>query len=227
MITALRAQVELKFPALPAFRTRCSLRMKRFSFFGSLSVVATLLALLVTLLGGVSCRSANTTVERTAAYQSALKARSKITLQPGSAAERRAITAYQSYFETVTPESVKRRTREVYSADAFLDDTLKILKGAGEIEAYLEETARSVTEFKVRFQDVARSGPDYYFRWEMDFATEALRDGERIRTVGITQVRFNAEGQVCLHKDFWDPSAGVYDHVPAVGGLIQMIKNRL
>ena len=37
-------------------------------------------------------------------------------------------------------------------------------------------------------------------------------------------VRFDAQGRVVLHQDFWDATAGVFEHVPVVGTAIRGIK---
>jgi len=75
--------------------------------------------------------------------------------------------------------------------------------------------------------DVARSDSDYYLRWKMVFRAPKLRRGEPIETIGMTQARFDNEGRVTLHQDYWDSSAGLYEHLPGLGGLIQAIQRRL
>ena len=76
----------------------------------------------------------------------------------------------------------------------------------------------------VQFEDVAESGGNYYFRWVMDARLKQLREGQTIRTIGVTMVRFDAQGRVVLHQDFWDTTAGVFEHVPVVGTAIRGIK---
>ena len=61
----------------------------------------------------------------------------------------------------------------------------------------------------------------------MDFEAPKLRKGEVIRTIGMTQIRFNAEGKVVLHQDYWDSAAGFFEHLPVTNQMINTVKKRL
>ena len=115
----------------------------------------------------------------------------------------------------------------LFSCAIDFNDTLKTLRGVEDIEEYLLETAHTVTSISVEFDDVARSGQDHYFRWRMDFQAPKLRKGETIRTIGITQIRFNNEGKVVLHQDFWDSTAGLFEHLPVTNQIVNAVKKRL
>jgi hypothetical protein len=43
----------------------------------------------------------------------------------------------------------------------------------------------------------------------------------------MTHVRFDPEGLVTLHQDYWDAGAGLYEHMPVLGRLIGAIRARL
>ena len=43
----------------------------------------------------------------------------------------------------------------------------------------------------------------------------------------MTQLRFNSDGLVVLHQDYWDSAGGFYDHLPVVGGLLAWIRSML
>ncbi len=61
----------------------------------------------------------------------------------------------------------------------------------------------------------------------MDVRYRKFHRGKTVRTIGMTHVRFNPEGQVILHQDYWDSAAGLFEYVPVVGGGIRLIKSRL
>jgi DNA-binding transcriptional regulator/RsmH inhibitor MraZ len=67
----------------------------------------------------------------------------------------------------------------------------------------------------------------YYFRWVMDVRMKKVARGETIRTPGITLVRFDEQGRVLIHQDYWDSAAGLWEHVPVLGRGIRTIKARL
>ena len=54
-----------------------------------------------------------------------------------------------------------------------------------------------------------------------------LQRGKDTTSIGMSHIRFNSEGQVVLHQDFWDSSAGLFEHMPALGWMIRAVKRRL
>ena len=52
-------------------------------------------------------------------------------------------------------------------------------------------------------------------------------DGKVARSVGISHLRFDGDGKIVLHRDYWDAAGGLYEYLPVVGGLIRWIKGRL
>jgi len=94
------------------------------------------------------------------------------------------------------------------------------------IEAYLLRTAREAESVRTTIDDVAVSGSDCYVRWTMVIKTRNMRGGLPLTNVGMTQLRFDREGRIILHQDFWDPGAGIYQHIPVLGPAVRYI-NRL
>jgi len=45
--------------------------------------------------------------------------------------------------------------------------------------------------------------------------------------VGMSQIRFTSSGQVAFHQDFWDSGKNIYGKISGVGGLINIIRNRM
>ncbi len=159
------------------------------------------------------------------AYLDFLKERPGANLQ--GSAEREALTRFKNYLSNLNEENIRKNTASTYSTDAFLNDTLKTEIGAADIEKYFLGTAGNADEIRVEFKDVARSGNDYYLRWVMDVKFKKFHRGQSFRTVGITHARFNEQGLVTLHQDYWDSTTGFFQHVPVLGAGIRYIKSLL
>ncbi len=161
------------------------------------------------------------------AYQSTVtELQSRPTVAPGSAEERAGIQRFKDFFADLTAESVREKTKSTYSEDVFFNDTLKTIRGNEALEEYFLETAKNAKMVRATVQDVASSDGNYYIRWVMDVEFAKFKKGETVRTIGITQVRFTPDGKIALHQDFWDPAAGLYEHIPVLGGAIRAIKSR-
>jgi hypothetical protein len=155
-------------------------------------------------------------------YLDFLKERPGANLQ--GPAEKQAVDRLKNYLSNLNEEHIRKHTASTYSTDAFLNDTLKTEIGAAAIEKYFLGTAGNADEILVEFQDVARSGNDYYLRWVMDVKFKKFHRGKSFRTIGITHARFNEEGLVILHQDYWDSTTGFFQHVPVLGSGIRYIK---
>lgn len=147
---------------------------------------------------------------------------------PGSEAERRGLEAWKGLLSNLTEDNIRGRAGRVYADETFFNDTLKTLRSGAEVEAYLLETAKLLHGGTVEYHDTVRSADgSWYVRWEMVYRGKKLAGGEPIRTIGMSQLRFDADGRVVLHQDFWDASRGVFEHIPVVGAQVRWIKNRL
>lgn len=146
------------------------------------------------------------------------------TVEKGSAREQEATNRVVDFFSVLSEENIRAKVRHVYADDAYLNDTLKEVNGIDAIEAYLIESARAVEECTVRFTDVAESAGNYYFRWMMNIRFKNLKKGRVCRSIGMSHIRFNEDGKVVLHQDYWDSASGLFEHVPIVGSLIRTVR---
>lgn len=170
----------------------------------------------------------NTTAQFVKDYRQAMSKAGEAGPEAGSSEETAAIKRFTEFLKNVGNKSyIEEQTALAYAEDAYLDDTIMTHHGPEEIRDYFLQTAETMSEFEVNILDTGRSGPDHYIRWEMIFAAPKLAGGEPIHSVGISQVRFNKEGKVAFHQDFWDSGRHIYGQIPVVGGLIGIVRNRM
>jgi hypothetical protein len=126
-------------------------------------------------------------------------------------------------FELIDPEEVYLHAKEVYAEDAYFNDTLKELRGATAIANYLRKFLGKLSHWVLTIDDTVRSGDEYYLRWTMTY-TLKLWGGRLITTTGITHLRFNEQGRVSYHRDYWDPISGLFEQLPIAGNVIRFLK---
>lgn len=146
---------------------------------------------------------------------------------PGSAAEQAALDRFRALLSDFRAPDFRERIREVYAEETYFDDTLKTIRDVAELERYLAASADAVEVGTVEFLDLVAANGDYYFRWEMTLEFKKLAKGETHRSVGMTHIRFDRDGKVVLHKDFWDSTSGLFEHVPGLGWALRKAKARL
>ncbi|RYD25460.1 MAG: nuclear transport factor 2 family protein, partial [Verrucomicrobiaceae bacterium] len=144
-----------------------------------------------------SCAPPNRSSEKVGGYRDALSKAGGDGPAPGSAAEKAAVERFTSFLQHINDEQfIRENTAKTYRADAYLDDTLTTHRGAAAIEAYFLQTAESLTDSTVTIDDVVRSGQDHYIRWTMVISAKPLAGGQPVHSIGMSQVRFDADGKV-------------------------------
>jgi len=178
---------------------------------------------------GLGCTPLPRVTDSTAALRAVrTEMEQRPTVAPGSAAERQGIERLKTFLSKIDADSVRTRTSQVYAPDAYLNDTLVSRRGATAIQTYFMTTVEAAESITAQIEDVSRSADGYYYvRWTMDVRMKKVAAGETIRTLGLSLIRFDDQGRVLIHQDYWDSAAGLWDHVPGIGRGIRWIKGRL
>ena len=171
----------------------------------------------VALLAGCSGGPTDFTKE----YHEALSARPGLSMSPQSA--RAAVGGFAGLYGDLSVSNVTANIRQVYAPDAWFNDTIATEVGIDAIEKYLLKTAEGAESVSAKINDVAVSGPDCYVRWTMEIRTKNLAGGQPIITEGVSQLRFDGDGRIVLHQDFWNPATGIYQHLPLLGPAIRFV----
>ena len=146
----------------------------------------------------------------------------------GSDAERSALERFARFFSSFEPDRIERLLPETYAEDIWFNDTLKTISGRQSLAHYLAESAAAVEACKVSIEDTTRNAQgEYLVRWRMMIRFRKLKRGVDTWTVGMSHLRFDAQGRVVYHQDYWNAADGLYEHVPLLGGLIRALKRRL
>lgn len=182
--------------------------------------------LLVTGLAGCGQLPRQTPAELNESYLRALERTAPLmhAFETGSPGERAALERLAGYFGQLDEEVVRQGTGALYAPQAYLNDNLAAVEGVEAIEAYFLHAAGAVEAMSVEFIDVARSDAEYYIRWRMVITARGLNRGEPVTSLGVTHFRFDDQGRVLLHKDFWDAGTGLYEFLPGAGGLVRRLR---
>lgn len=146
----------------------------------------------------------------------------------GSAAEVAAVENFKLFFSSFASDRIDKLLATTYARDIYFNDTLKAIRGLDELAHYLKESAEAVEECRVEVLDVCRNADnDHYFRWKMMIRFKKFKKGQDTWTVGMSHLRFNAEGLVIYHQDYWNATDGLFRHIPILGTLINAVIKRL
>lgn len=179
-----------------------------------------LVILILTLL--YACSSAPRLPENRTAHQ--YFSHMKITPATSHVDVREAFGKIFSDFKTGATES---NIRTVYADQLYFNDTFKIIENIDELVVYMSESAAHVNSTEVDILDVIETDDDYFVRWSMTMDLTVKGKNINSFSIGMTQLRFNTQGKVVFHQDFWDSSEAFYEHLPFLGSIVKKVKSML
>jgi len=130
-------------------------------------------------------------------------------------------------FGTYNEANLSAHTTHVYAEKVYFRDAFKQLDSGEAIRDYLLEGLAPLEGAEFIINKVARSGGDFYLDWLMRLDFKKTPTGTWEESIGMTRLRFNSEGKVIFHQDYWDPTDIVYRRIPIAKQLIAFVKKRL
>lgn len=181
------------------------------------------------LLGLVGCRHPGPTIPMDG-YWAALEATAPGNaelMERGTETEAEAIDAFIALWSVFEADRLRGGVTALYAEDAYFRDTFGEFHSAQDLEAYLVRSAEPVKYCTFDIQDwVATDTGDYYFRWIMELKLKRYAHRPPNVSKGMSHVRFNPEGRIIFHVDYWD-AGNLYEQFPIIGGSIRWVKRRL
>jgi hypothetical protein len=122
--------------------------------------------------------------------------------------------------------SAEADARRVYAETLYFSDTLLTSEDHERVVKHMARMHSATGTLSVEPLGRVISGADVYLIWRMRATFKPLFSEINSDTLGISHLRFDAEGRVVLHQDFWDGAAGFYQHIPLLGDAIRAVGGR-
>lgn len=146
---------------------------------------------------------------------------------PGSPEEKAAVERFTRFIADLSTDTVKNEIRAVYAPTLFFNDTLKTIRGVDELEKYFLATDEAMAAYALKVEQVISTPEGVYVRWRMDVTFRKFHKGEVQSSIGVSHIRFDKDGRVIYHQDYWDSGSALFEKLPVVGSMIRAIKRRL
>jgi steroid Delta-isomerase len=136
-----------------------------------------------------------------------------------------AVAHVVAFFETLTPASIAN-VAQWYAPDARFKDPFNDVTGLPAITSIFEHmfTALDRPRFVVTGRVV--QGAQCFLTWEFRFGFKNFKVGQEQVILGTSHLVFSPQGQVTLHRDYWDAAEELYEKLPVVGSLMRWLKKR-
>lgn len=134
---------------------------------------------------------------------------------------------FSTSFQDLTRDDLGELMAELYAEELFFNDTIHTFTRRQDLVDYMVQTGDNLNESTVEIKQVIRDGADVFVRWTMDFKVRAAGREIHSQSIGMTHLRFDDEGRVVLHQDFWDSGNALYAHLPIVGFMVRQAQRRM
>ena len=146
--------------------------------------------------------------------------------EPGISKNRRVQPLIKLYNQ-LKQISLADQVAETYAEKLFFNDTVVTLHNRQDLLKYLQHTQQQLDSMSFKVLGVQEKGDDVFVRWTMHTRFTVMGQSRTIQSIGMSHLRFDGDGKIMLHQDYWDSMQGFYLHLPIIGGVLQWIKNGL
>lgn len=134
---------------------------------------------------------------------------------------RAALTRLSAWFETLTVESLLTIST-YYCTDAYFKDPFNEVNDLARIQHIFSDMFKSIENARFIIIDQLSDGHQGFLTWRFEF-----RWGRREMTIfGSSHIRFDHQGKVCFHRDYWDAAEELYEKLPVLGFVLRHLKKR-
>ena len=116
---------------------------------------------------------------------------------------------------------------EFYAKDVVFVDPLGEHAGLDSVKGYYKNLYQNVTSIRFDFTDSITQGNQHTVIWKMILKAEGLNGGDEVTMEGNSVIKYNSENKVIYHRDYFDMGEFVYENVPVLKWVINVIKNKL
>jgi ketosteroid isomerase-like protein len=127
----------------------------------------------------------------------------------------------RAFWEGLSAEGLAR-LGDVYAADVHFRDPFNDVRGHEPLRAILAGIFGHLEAPRFLVLEVIEDGEGAVLVWDFDFR----RRGEAWRIHGVSVLRFDSDGRVASHVDYWDAASQVYARLPLIGPVIRWLGRR-
>ena len=133
-----------------------------------------------------------------------------------------ALARLARFYETLTPQSLAQIER-IYAPDARFKDPFNDIRGLAAITRVFEHMFTQLDEPRFVVTSRVAQGAEAFLVWEMQFRFQRYVAGPQVIR-GATHIRFDADGMVVLHRDYWDAAEELYEKLPLLGRFMRVLR---
>lgn len=138
---------------------------------------------------------------------------------------RRALPEIVDFFESLTPQSLAR-IEGIYSPHARFRDPFSEVEGVEAISRIFEHMFQRLDSPRFVVLERLADGDQAFLTWDFEFRFRGSRRAALERIHGSTHLRFDPDGRIAVHRDYWDAAEELYGKLPVLGALMRWLRRQ-
>lgn len=130
-----------------------------------------------------------------------------------------------NFYQQLTPTSVGQ-FGDFYAQDAYFKDPFNEVRGIDAIRRIFEHMFRQVAEPRFFVTEKVVDPGGAMLVWELHFKMGWPRATAHVMR-GVSHLKFDAEGKVTYHRDYWDTAEELYMKLPGLGFLMRGLRRAI
>jgi hypothetical protein len=138
---------------------------------------------------------------------------------------REAAARVVEFFESLTPASLDRLDT-LYAPQAYFKDPFNEVNNLADIRKIFSHMYEALEQPRFVVTGCIVDGAQCFLTWEFRFRFRNFDRRTEQSVRGGSHLKFNAQGLLEFHRDYWDAAEELYEKLPMVGGLMRWLKKR-
>ncbi len=129
------------------------------------------------------------------------------------------------WFEHLSPQTLDRLP-QFYAADAEFKDPFNEVRGTDAIAHIFRHMFTQVDAPRLAVGSSFRGEDGVMLLWDFHFRSRGPLAPQAMSVRGATHLRFDGQGRIILHRDYWDAAEELYAKLPLVGWLMRGLQRQ-
>lgn len=130
-----------------------------------------------------------------------------------------------AFYQELSPDSIARFP-EFYRDDAWFKDPFNEVRGVAAIQRIFSHMFHQVDSPRFVVTDRVVDADGAVLVWEFHFGVRLWGQGKPQLMRGVSHLKFDADGKVRSHRDYWDTAEELYMKLPLLGSLMRALRRR-
>ena len=137
----------------------------------------------------------------------------------------KAVDRLADFYEALSPATL-HELDALYAAEARFKDPFNEVRGVPAIQAIFAHMFGALEQPRFVVTGRVVQGNQCFLTWDFLFAFQRFDKGVTQTVRGASHLVLDAQGQVTLHRDYWDAAEELYKKLPVVGALMRWLRRR-